>query len=71
MKDLQSLDWVNDSINKLRQGYQSKRASIAHYSASNVAIEDVEFSSGIGLKFTQNYLVRTLIFCTFMEVVGS
>jgi len=40
MKDLQSLDWANDSIDKLRQGYQSKRASIAHYSASNVAIEE-------------------------------
>lgn len=56
MKSVQSLDWANDSIDKLRQGYQSKRASIAHYSASNVAIEEVEFSSGIGLKFTPELL---------------
>ena len=51
MKGLQSLDWANDPINKLRKGYKSQRASIAHYSASDVAIEEVEFSSGIGLKF--------------------
>ena len=56
MKGLQRLDWVNASINKLRQEYQSQRASIAHYSASNVAIEEVEFSSGIGLKFIPELL---------------
>jgi acetyl esterase len=52
MKGLQSLDWANDPVHKLRQGYKSQRASIAHYAASDIAIEEVEFSSGIGLKFT-------------------
>ena len=56
MKGLQSLDWANDPVHKLRQGYKSQRASIAHYAASDIAIEEVEFSSGIGLKYTPELL---------------
>ena len=55
-KRTQTLDWANDPVKKLRQGYKAQRAAIASYSAPDVAIEETKFSSGTGLKFTPKIL---------------
>jgi acetyl esterase/lipase len=56
MMATQTLDWANDPVKKLRQGYKAQRAAIASYSAPDVAIEETKFSSGTGLKFTPKIL---------------
>ena len=39
MSAMPILDWVNDPVDKLRAGYEAERATIAHFSASGVAID--------------------------------
>ena len=51
-----TLDWVNDPVTKLRAGYAAERASISHFSADTVEIDEVAFSSGTGLCFTPQEL---------------
>ena len=52
MSAMPILDWVNDPVDKLRNGYAVERATIAHFSAPGVSIEVEKFASGKGLKFT-------------------
>ena len=52
MSAMPILDWVNDPVDKLRNGYAVERAKIAHFSAPGVSIEVERFASGKGLKFT-------------------
>tara|TARA_B110000208_G_scaffold111192_1_gene137274 strand:+ start:736 stop:1557 length:822 start_codon:yes stop_codon:yes gene_type:complete len=52
MSAMPILDWVNDPVDKLRAGYGADRASISHFSASDVAMDEADFASGLGLRFT-------------------
>ena len=54
MSAMPILDWVNDPVDKLRAGYAAERAKISHFSALDVSIDEVNFFSGKGLKFTPN-----------------
>ena len=52
MSVMPTLDWVTDPVTKLRAGYAAERASIAHFSADTVDIDEASFASGTGLCFT-------------------
>ena len=52
MSVMPTLDWVTDPVTKLRAGYAAERASISHFSADTVDIDEVLFASGTGLCFT-------------------
>ena len=52
MSVMPTLDWVTDPVTKLRAGYAAERASISHFSADTVDIDEVSFASGTGLCFT-------------------
>ena len=56
MSVMPTLDWVNDPVTKLRAGYAAERASISHFSADTVDIDEVPFASGTGLCFTPQEL---------------
>ena len=56
MSVMPTLDWVNDPVTKLRAGYAAERASISHFSADTVEIDEVPFASGTGLCFTPQEL---------------
>ena len=56
MSVMPTLDWVNDPVTKLRAGYAAERASISHFSADTVEIDEVSFASGTGLCFTPQEL---------------
>ena len=56
MSAMPTIDWVNDPVTKLRAGYAAERASISHFSADTVEIDEVAFSSGTGLCFTPQEL---------------
>lgn len=74
MTEYQDLDWANDPVTKLRKFYNLERESIAHFSASDVAIEETHFSSGMGLKFTPekiSYGTDILYFHGGGWIVGS
>lgn len=58
MSAMPILDWVNDPVDKLRAGYEAERATIAHFSASGVAIDEIGFASGPGLRFTPSTWVE-------------
>ena len=52
MSGMPILDWVNDPVDKLCNGYAVELAAIAHFSAPGVSIAGERFASGKGLKFT-------------------
>ena len=58
MSAMPILDWVNDPVDKLRAGYEAERATIEHFSASGVAIDEIGFASGPGLRFTPSTWVE-------------
>ena len=58
MSAMPILDWVNDPVDKLRAGYAAERAKISHFSALDVSIDEVNFFSGKGLKFTPNSITE-------------
>ncbi len=51
MSGMPILNWATDPVIKLRDGYNAERAAIAHFSAQEVVIEEVDFTSGTGLGF--------------------
>ena len=51
MSGMPILNWATDPVIKLRDGYNAERAAIAHFSAQDVVIEEVDFTSGTGLSF--------------------
>ena len=52
MSEMPMLDWVNDRVDKLRTCYALERATITHFPAPGVFIEEESFASSKGLKFT-------------------